>query len=322
MGVPMSLAPSEYEHLLVSDNFDWQQYAVEDEVPKIISPRDITERVLARFAAADGGYQGAMFPWLKCQQKGLRIRPREVSMYFGPNKCFKSQVTSQVCLGLMQQSEPAFIASFEMAVEDTMERMVMQAAANSQPSSSYTRRMLDWCHERLWLYNHHGSQQAEKTLAVCRYAATKLGVKHFFIDSLMKCVRDEDDYNGQKRFVEDLCGFVIAHDVHVHLVHHARKPSSSRERLTRYDAKGSGSISDQVWNVYIIERNREREEHITNGTLEGSGQEDKHDVYFRVDAQRNGRYEGTLGFWRHADSMSLVEQPCTRPPGLLLDVEG
>lgn len=45
----------------------------------------------------------------------------------------------------------------------------------------------DWA-STLWLYDQQGTVTAKKISAVARYCATEKGVRHFFIDSLMKCV--------------------------------------------------------------------------------------------------------------------------------------
>ncbi|QUP53556.1 hypothetical protein GO998_07145 [Ralstonia syzygii] len=69
----------------------------------------------------------------------------------------------------------------------------------------------------LWLYNHVGSIHQDRLLEAFRYAAKRYRVTHFVIDSLMKCGVDEDDYKGQKAFVDRLCDFKNEFDVHVHL---------------------------------------------------------------------------------------------------------
>ena len=75
---------------------------------------------------------------------------------------------------------------------------------------------------------------------MARYCAKELGIKHVFIDSLMKCVRGEDDFNGQKDFVDELCSLARDNQIHIHLVHHIRKLSSEAETPDKTDVKGSG----------------------------------------------------------------------------------
>jgi len=68
-----------------------------------------------------------------------------------------------------------------------------------------------------------GSVQTDALAAVIRYCGQKLGVQHMVVDSLMKCVRGTDDYNGQKDFVDLLTQFARDNAIHMHLVHHAKK---------------------------------------------------------------------------------------------------
>ncbi|MCZ9335993.1 bifunctional DNA primase/helicase, partial [Klebsiella pneumoniae] len=81
--------------------------------------------------------------------------------------------------------------------------------------------------------------------AVVRYAAVELGVTHFMVDSLMKCVQGEDDYNGQKAFVDELTAIARDHGLHIHLIHHIKKPANEDHKPSKYDMKGSGAITDQ-----------------------------------------------------------------------------
>ncbi|MEX5606384.1 bifunctional DNA primase/helicase, partial [Pseudomonas syringae] len=68
-----------------------------------------------------------------------------------------------------------------------------------------------------------GTVKAKMMLAVIRYCAEKLKVNHFVIDSLMKCGIGEDDYNGQKAFLDSLTSIARDTGIHLHLVAHSRK---------------------------------------------------------------------------------------------------
>jgi twinkle protein len=125
----------------------------------------------------------------------------------------------------------------------------------------------------------------------------------------MKCVKGEDDFNGQKNFVDDLCAIAKDCDVHIHLVHHLRKPSKESEMPDKHDTKGSGSITDQVDNVMMVWRNKPKEE---MGRAKGSHstKQTEPDCYLLCRKQRN--YEGssdgepTIGLWRHRDAGCFV----------------
>src|SRR5690606_38306384 len=92
---------------------------------------------------------------------------------------------------------------------------------------------------------------------VIAYCADELGVKHFVIDSLMRVISGEDNHNEQKDFVVRLCELAITKNMHIHLIHHTKK-GKENEPSGRYDAKGSGAISDNVHNSLIVWSNKDK----------------------------------------------------------------
>jgi twinkle protein len=155
----------------------------------------------------------------------------------------------------------------------------------------------------LWLYDQQGTVTAQQVIAVSRYSAVELGVQHIFIDSLMKCVSGEDDYNAQKSFVDELTSLARDHNVHVHLIHHIRKLQSEEVKPNKNDIKGSGSISDQVDNVLMVWRNKKKEHDAQNGVVDVMIP----DAYLMCEKQRNGEAEDWYSLWYHKDSQQFVE---------------
>ena len=45
----------------------------------------------------------------------------------------------------------------------------------------------------------------------------------------MKCVKNEDDYNGQKYVVDELCAIAKDHEMHIHLIHHIKKLANEEQ---------------------------------------------------------------------------------------------
>jgi hypothetical protein len=107
----------------------------------------------------------------------------------------------------------------------------------------------------------------------------------------------EDDYNAQKDFVNELCAFAQAHQVHIHLVHHVRKGESEMSAPGKLDIKGAGAITDMVDNVFIVWRNKKAER-------EGKGEPT---CIVACVKQRNGEYEGKFGFWFDLESQQYFE---------------
>ena len=139
---------------------------------------------------------------------------------------------------------------------------------------------------------------------MARYSAKELGVGHVVIDSLMKCVQGEDDYNGQKSFVDELTALVRDQQIHVHLVHHTRKPANENHIPDKHDNKGSGAITDLVDNVMIVWRNKAKEDAIK--ARKAPPQDFPADAYLLCRKQRNGDDEPTIGLWFDRDSKQFI----------------
>lgn len=244
-----------------------------------------------------------LMPWAKT--KGiLQFRPGEVTVWGGENGSGKSLITGQVALSLCAQDTRVCIASFEMKPVKTVERMGRQWTHNSLfdsqiMSDPVERRALlerydefkHWTDGKLWLYDQQGTVQWRQVCAVARYAAQELRIQHFFVDNLAKCVAAEDDLNGQKAFVDELCAIARDEDIHIHLVHHLRKPSGTHGKPTKADFKGSGSITDQPDNVIAVWRNKTKERAANKTATES-------DTVLIVDKQRNGDgWEGEIHLW-------------------------
>lgn len=254
--------------------------------------------------------EGDVLPWPKTMFS-VRLRPGEVSLWPGINGHGKSLLTSQVALGLVAQGRRTVIASLEMAPVRTLARMARQAIGNARPAEPALIDFVNWLRFRLWLYDEHGRADPRRMLAVIRYAAAELKVAHFFLDSLMMCVKGEEDYDGQKDFVTELCA--VAHDTgcHVHLIHHTRKLRDEGEVPGKFDAKGSGSVTDQVDNVFTIWRNKRKEAERQNGAAD----ESKPDALLVCDKQRHGEWEGRIALWFDPESLSYrgeERMPMTR----------
>lgn len=245
-----------------------------------------------------GAAEGDSMPWAKTVHS-LRLRSGEVSLWPGINGHGKSLLTSQVALDLVAQDRRVVIASLEMAPIKTLKRMARQAIGNSRPTPEAIGQFVNWLSRRLWLYDQHGRADPRFMLAVIRYSALELKATHFFLDSLMMVTRGEEDYDGQKDFVTELCA--IAHDtgIHIHLIHHTRKMKDEGDIPGKFDAKGSGSITDQVDNVFTVWRNKRKEADRVSGQVD----EGKPDALLVCDKQRHGEWEGRVGLWFDPESM-------------------
>ena len=242
-----------------------------------------------------------LMPWPKMAED-FEFRRQEVTVYAGQNGSGKSLMTGQIALSLMAQNEKVCIASFEMRPSRSVHRMVRQYSRH--PITHDFEGLENFTKDKLWFYDHQGQIDAKVIIGVGRYVSQKLGVKHLFIDSLMKCVRAEDDYNGQKAFIEDITSLARFEDMHIHLVHHIRKSSSDDNVPDKMSLKGSGSITDQVDNVFIFYRNKKKERAVEAGQ---SVDPREHDALLMCEKQRNGEQESAYRLYFHKPSHQFLE---------------
>jgi len=257
-------------------------------------------------------------PWNKTHM-GFNFRPGEVTLYAGGNGGGKSMMTGQIALSLIKQKQKVMIESFEMKPKRTLYRMLRQFAGENIDFPRYitkeryitplVERMKNFASGRLWLYDQQGVVSAQQVIAVSRYSAVELGCNHIFIDSLMKCVVGEDDYNAQKAFVDELTSLARDHNIHIHLIHHIRKLASEEIKPNKNDIKGSGSISDQVDNVLMVWRNKKKEHDAQNGSVDPMIP----DAYLMCEKQRNGESEDWYSLWYHKESQQYMESQDSIP---------
>ena len=299
--------------LVKSGDVDVDKYAKPSEIGRQVKEAaDWLLEIAQDFEAPDRNPK-VYLPWPKTHSK-FAFRPGEVTIYAGSNGGGKSLATGQIALGLIQQNQKVCVASFEMKPKRTLYRMLRQFSGENIEFPRYTdkktfmTRLLDrfisYSHNYMWLYDQQGTTSSQQVIAMARYCAMELGVQHVFIDSLMKCVAGEDDYNAQKYFVDELTAVARDHNIHVHLIHHIRKLQNEEMQPNKNDIKGTGAIADQVDNVLLMWRNKKKEHEIQNG---GIPDVNKPDAMLMCEKQRNGEAEDWFSLWYHKDSQQFVE---------------
>lgn len=295
------------------DVIDFSKYLRDtDHDHKVVPARNFRDEVDRYFHDPDLP-RGATPPWPKLADK-LRFRPGEVTLWSGINGHGKSLALGQTATSLVAQGERVCIASLEMKPVVTLARMVRQASGGPKPSSDFITRFHDLTGDDLLLYDQLGSVHPEKMLGVVRYCADQRAVRHMVIDSLMKCGLAEDDYTGQKRFVDSLCTTARDHSIHIHLVAHARKGPNENEAPGKMDVKGSGAIIDQVDNLIVVWRNKRKELEHQAGKYD---RQSEPDAVLSVEKQRNGEWEGRCLLWFDCASTQYVERQGETPMQLI-----
>ena len=305
----------------IPDDIDFSAYLAEtDAQAKVKKAADFVDAAKAKLRAR-ASTKRVYLPWPKCNES-FEFRSGEVTVWAGQNGHGKTDVTTQIALSLVGQQEKICIASFEMKPTTTIARMVRMFAGTNPFSPEYQSdagfdvldqlydQFGEWVGNRMYLYDQTGQAEPATVIGMVKYCAFELGITHIFIDSLMKCVRKEDDYNEQKEFVNLLCAAAKDFNCHIHLVHHLKKPEKESEMPDKHSTKGSGSITDQVDNLFMVWRNKPKEDDARSGANKRQAEPDS---YLLCRKQRNyelsGDGEPIISLWRHRDAGQFVAEP-------------
>jgi len=308
--------------MISDDMIDFSVYeAVTDHKQKVRPASFYVQAMLDRLDAGVVEKQVFM-PWVKTRDL-IQFRSGEVTVWGGANGSGKSLVTGQAALSLCAQGEKVCVCSFEMKPTKTLERMgrqftgynltdvCLQDEAIKEATVQLYKEFRDWTDTRMWIYDQQGTVEWKKVCGVARYCAKELGITHFFIDNLMKCVAGEDDYNGQKAFIDELCSIARDEQIHIHIIHHVKKPPNEDQKPGKYDFKGTGAITDQVDNVIGVWRNKKKERAMYDGM---KYDEKEPDTALIVDKQRNGEgWEGNIALWYEKQSQQYLPNAGDEP---------
>ena len=254
-------------------------------------------------------------PLLRGFDRKFRFRDAELIILNGINGHGKSQLAGQFSLDAMAQSKRVCIASMEMPARRLLTRLTKQAGGVEEGSQteSFANTIIDWYAEKLWLFDLVGTAKTKRMLEVFQYARRRYGIEVFIIDNMSKCGIGDDDYTGQKAFMEELCDFKNTTATTVFLVTHSRKGENEDSPTGKMDVKGSGSITDLADSVLTIWRNKRKEKKIAD--LKFEGEEVPEEIEFEPDSvvfcskQRNGEWEGTVGTYWSAGAMQFKNAP-------------
>lgn len=260
--------------------------------------------------------QGYTLPWEKTEST-FRYHRGEVIVWAGANGSGKSLITGMVALDCMCRRERVCVISLEMHPRKTVARMVRNwvgsnpADFHGHPESEAILRDLytdlsAMAKGYLWIYDQMGSVESEKMIGLVRYAAKMLGIRHFILDSLMKCVKGTDNYNAQKDFVNELCSIAKDYDVTIHLVAHTKKLQDEAKRPNKYDVAGAGDVTNLADSVFLFWRNKPKEAAKRKGDRSMDGEPDALLICCK---QRELGDEPEFGLWYDHHSECYIESP-------------
>ncbi|EPF2246557.1 toprim domain-containing protein [Citrobacter werkmanii] len=258
-------------------------------------------------------------PW-ECLNHNFAFRQAELSLVNGVNGHGKTEVVGHMALEAMRHGVKTCIASLEIKPGILLKRLTRQSTCLKLPPQLEIESAFKFYDDRLWLFGLTGTAKADRLIEIFTYAWKRYGIELFIIDSLMKCGIGDDDYNGQKAFVDALCDFKNKTNTHVLLVTHSRKGDSEEKPTGKMDVKGSGSITDLTDNLFIIWRNKLREKAIQKDQ-QGEELDDKERKalgapasVLMLEKQRNGEgWEGGIPLYLDPASHQFLSTETASP---------
>ncbi len=282
--------------------------------------------IIEYFYPKDEMAHGMYLPWEKCS--GYMAREGEVTIIAGENGSGKTQFVGNIMLAGFDQGKVFGIASMEMSPKMLLGRLSKQASASHKPSPEYIKVINDHFNKWLWIYKKKGVANKELILKSFLYLNKRYGVKYFIIDSLAKCGINEDDYNSQKNFIDELEAFADDNQCHIFLVHHIRKTDQKNygKPPGKSDIKGTGAITDMVDNIILFWRNRVKEDFFNDIKTDFEDEKEKKkydakaeklrrkgDAVAIIDKQRNGDWEGKVPLWFNKSCYQFLSSKDSSP---------
>jgi twinkle protein len=182
-------------------------------------------------------------------------REAEMTIWSGRSGSGKSTILNDVIYSLLKKGEKVMMGSFEMLPRKYLKWMTVRIKEKYHLNRVEVGEALEEL-QNLFIINLIGNIIPSDLLNVLDFAARKYGVKHFFIDSLMKInLPGYDKFEAQKDFCNLLIDNVAKmYEGHVHLVAHPRKGFKDTDRPDKMDVSGSSDITNLADNVIIIYR--------------------------------------------------------------------
>lgn len=254
------------------DYFASARAAAKPFTPKeMCSPMDFRDKVHEKLFGVEGKREGF---WPPILNRKLGFRHGELTIWTGISGHGKSTFLLQLVCEILQAKEKAAIASMEMQGHATVSIMCRQLirtyGADLEITPKAVDGALDMLTGRCWIFNVEGEVGRGKLCDLMEYSSKRHGVTHFVIDSLMKLDVSSDDYEAQRRALNDLVTFARQNRVHIHLVCHPNKQGDEDSIVGKMKIKGASEIFNQADNIVSIWRNKVKEKKMMDNEPESS----------------------------------------------------
>lgn len=292
-----------------SDKIDELTGEVEQKF-SIITPDDIRKDI---HSYCRGGIKKGEGLGFHHTNEGFLIRNHEITVVSGTNGSGKTMWLSQVVLNQLQSGTKCIIASLEMHPIYTCIRMMTQLEGSSEVTDACINKFVDMMKNKLYIYNQANVTTTKTIFAMIEYAYNMLGCRIIVIDSLMK-MNDiaEDNYDAQKRFVDQLTAFTRKYPIHIFLVAHTRKLRDTYEHPSKNDVHGSNHIVNLADNLLCVWRNKMKEKQMEDNKLSDEQIRNIPDAKVFVQKQRNyigDNGEPTFNFYYDRKGMRYRDRP-------------
>jgi len=245
--------------------------------------------------------------------EGFLLRPHELTVVSGTNGSGKTMWLSQVVLNQLQSGTKCIIASLEMHPIYTCSRMMTQLEGHADVTDDCINKFVDLMKDKLYIYNQTSVTKTRTIYAMVEYAYNILCCKVIVIDSLMK-MNDiaEDNYEAQKKFIDQLTSLCRRYPIHIFLVAHTRKLRDVYEHPSKNDVHGSNHIVNLADNLLTVWRNKMKEKQMEDNKLSDEQIRNIPDAKVFVQKQRNyieDNGEPTLNFYYDRKGMRYRDRP-------------
>ena len=245
--------------------------------------------------------------------EGFLIRTHELTIISGTNGSGKTMWLSQVILNQLQSDKKCIVASLEMHPIFTCSRMLTQLEGSSDVTEDCINKFVENMKNKLYIYNQANVTTTKTIFDMIAYAYNVLGCEIIVVDSLMK-MNDiaEDNYDAQKRFVDQLTAMCRRYPIHIFLVAHTRKLRDVYEHPSKNDVHGSNHIVNLADNLLCVWRNKMKEKQMEDNKLSDDQIRNIPDAKVFVQKQRNyigENGEPTFNFYYDRKGMRYRDRP-------------
>lgn len=246
---------------------------------------------------------------------GFLCRLSEVNLITGISGHGKTQMLMQWVHHLSKTGK-CLIMSMEMRPEITISRLCKIGLGRNFTGAPPTPKFIrEYCEEKkdsIYIYDQTSTTTSQDVFASMIYAKEVLDCDYIIVDSLMT-IQDVDEnndgYNQQKKFINQLSVMAKSLNMAVFLVAHLRKVADELQAPDAQSIYGSSNIRNLVDNILMIYRNKLKEKWSDEKAKTEDELKVMPDCLVYIQKQRNYPFEGKFGFYFNKASMIFQETP-------------